>query len=308
MIEILKYKVGDKLCKLEPLSACIGYFDGLHLGHLALIDTVMHLSQQDDSVPTLITFEPDPWTILKNIPQVPQLLPMQERIKVGERLGLQKWIILEFDEAFAALSAGQFVEVLHQLNVKTLVCGFDFRFGAHGSGNVDYLVEHAHFQVIDIPKIEHENHKISTTYIESLIEAGEVEKANALMNRPFYIRGNVIHGNQKGRTIGFPTANVQPNDDYVMPKAGVYIAQVEWGNQKHQAIVNIGNNPTFNYRHFLSIEVHILHFNEMIYGKTIKVSFLKMLRAEQKFDTIQELVRQLEMDKQTTLHYFATHS
>ncbi|MGL5977821.1 MAG: riboflavin biosynthesis protein RibF, partial [Erysipelotrichaceae bacterium] len=279
-MKLITYELGQTLPEVEANTACIGYFDGLHMGHQALIEQVVTTCRANGTIPTLITFEPDPWQLLKGLDHVPQLLPMQERIQVGAALGIQQWIILRFNQALADLSCDAFISLLSQLQVQHLVCGFDFRFGKKGQGDVSYLREHASFQLSIVEKIEDEHTKISTTFIEQLIEAGEITRANRLLQRAFYIRGMVIHGNQKGRGIGFPTANVEPNADYVIPQGGVYIGQVTIAEQLHHAIINIGNNPTFNYRSHMSIEVHILDFDEQIYGQCIKVEFLSCLRKE----------------------------
>lgn len=302
-MEIIHYKVGSSTLIDSKSCACIGYFDGLHIGHQELIKKVLEICG-DDEVPTLITFEPDPWLVLRKLDNIPQLLPMEKRIEIGKQLGIQRWILLHFDQTLASLSPQEFIRVLEQLKVSKLVCGFDFHFGSKGQGNVSVLKESAAFEVYEIAKVQFEEHKVSTTYIEHLLEQGNVRLANQLMNRHYAFEGFVIAGMQKGRTINFPTANLQLCDNYLIPKTGAYMVHVYLHDHLYFGIMNIGHNPTFNYRDSMSIEVHLFDFDEMIYGEKLRVEMIERIRDEQKFNNINELINRLELDMKLTKEYF----
>lgn len=304
-MEIIHYTYGDSFELSKRNIACIGYFDGLHKGHQKLIEKVLE-STKEGQVPTLITFEPDPWEVIKKVSHIPQVLPMKKRIELGEKLGIERWIIIQFDEQLAHLQPQEFIGILESLQLDVLVCGFDFRFGCRGEGTVDYLREHASFTVIEIDKYEIDGVKISTTRIEELLQEGDVEQANYYLGHNYRLEGIVIEGKQRGRTIDFPTANLQLQADYCVPQVGAYIVRAYVNGKSYEAVMNIGHNPTFNYREKLSIEVHIFDFDEMIYGELLEVEVLKRLRAELKFSSIDVLVQQLKADVEKTKEYFET--
>lgn len=287
------------------LTACIGYFDGLHLGHQKLIEEVCMLSERNATSPALITFEPDPWVILKHVTALPHLTTMKQRMQIGEKLGIKYWIILKFSEEMAALTYEQFhQEVLGKLHIHTLVCGFDFRYAVMGEGNIQTLQEQTICKISVISEVSSEHKKISSTRIEALIQEGKVEKAAQFMGRFYDMAGIVKSGNKVGGKHGFPTANLQLDDAYVIPHKGVYAGGVFVLGTWYQAIINIGNNPTYNYQEHVSIEAHLLDFHETIYGLPIIFRFCKFLRQEKKFRDIQELSLQLQQDEQTALAYF----
>lgn len=287
------------------LTACIGYFDGLHLGHQKLIEEVCTLSARNTTSPALITFEPDPWIVLKHVTAIAHLTTMKQRIQIGEKLGIKYWIVLQFSEEMATLTYEQFhQEVLGKLHLHTLVCGFDFRYGLRGEGNMETLLKQTICKVSIVSEVSSEHKKISSTRIESLIQEGEVERAAQLMGRFYDMAGVVKAGSKVGRDIGFPTANLKLSDTYVIPRKGVYAGGVYVLDRWYCAIINIGNNPTYNYQEHLSIEAHILDFHETIYKRQIIFRFCKYLRQEKKFRNMQELASQLQQDKQTTLTYF----
>lgn len=288
----------------EDITACIGYFDGLHLGHQKLISQVVAHAKADGSVPSLITFEPDPWTIIHHMEIIAHITPMEERIEIGERLGIRNWIILRFEEDMQSLRVEEFHErVLRALHIKTLVCGYDFHYGYHGLGDVDSLMEQHHFQVDVVKEVSSEHKKISSSRIEELIEEGNVEKAALFLGRYYTMRGYVKKGAQLGRKYGFPTANLQLKELYVLPKHGVYVGSVKVADVWYGAIINVGHNPTYNYQQQTSIEAHLLNFNDDLYGKNVVFRFCFFLRNECKFESPQKLVEQLEIDKQKAITY-----
>lgn len=289
----------------EPFVACIGFFDGLHRGHQALISETFKRAKEDRLKTAMITFFPHPSAVLHHSP-VAYLTPHYLKQQLVESYGFDYLIIINFSLEFSRQSGVDFIEnTLCQLPLKHLVVGFDFRFGYQGKGDVHLLSQWQRcFDVSVIEQVSDEHNKISSTLIKSLIRHGDVAQAHMYLTRPHQIRGAVIQGNQRGRTIGFPTANIDVYDDVLIPAKGVYIAQAKLHQQTFAAMVNIGHNPTFNAKHDVSVEAYILDFNETIYGQTLVLDFLERIRDEQKFNSIDELIDQLNKDKQKTMDYF----
>lgn len=304
-MKIIHFNLHQPMCLLTPISACIGYFDGLHIGHQKLIEEVVRIAKNNNTATALITFSPDPWCVIKGLPIIGHITPMKKRIQIGETLGIQYWIIVAFDKEMAELSYDEFhKKVLQKLQLQTLVCGYDFHYAYKGEGTIATLQEQTYFDVSVVSKVSCEHEKISSTLIEHLIEAGDMKKTAQLLGRCYEMDGIVKGGNHVGHESGFPTANLECEEAYVIPKKGVYIGAVKVLEKWHRAIFNIGNNPTYNYQKELSIEAHILDFHEMIYGEPIRFRFIKYCREEKKFQDIQELSMQLELDEQRARTYF----
>ncbi len=283
----------------EDLAACIGYFDGLHKGHQALIDKTKKLAQEKGLQSALITFEPDPWTVLNPGKTVRHLTPMKEKIRLVDALGLDYLVIVRFSRELASLSPQDFVEkILVNLKVRHLVCGEDFKFGFKGQGDVDYLKKEAKhfFETHAIPIQNMHGVKLGTTQIIQAILHGDMPLAKEMLGRSYKISGYVKQGNRAGTKIGFPTANLNIRDEYVIPKEGVYAGYVNVLGKNYRSVVNIGYNPTFNHSEELSIESYIIDFDAMIYGELVHQSFDYYLREELKFDSIEELVEQMHRD------------
>lgn len=273
----------------EPLTITIGNFDGLHVGHMALIDKVVSFY---DTKPAMLTFDPHPAKILKDV-RHQKLMSINTKIDVLKRTTLNYLYIVNFDNEFADLDVNGFIDFLKGLNVKRVVVGKDFRFGAFAKGSVSDLREHFLVEVVDDVLIN--NTRASTTYIKDLIYAGELEKAKKILNRDYVIEGIVIHGDKVGKTLGMPTANLDYND-YVLPKNGVYYCLVELDNIEYAGALNIGYNPTINYSENKRVEVHILDFYKDIYDAHLKIKIIKYLRPELKFNTKEELITQMKKD------------
>ncbi len=289
----------------EPIHACIGYFDGIHIGHQQLIQTVVENAKTFGGAAALITFDPDPWAIIKGISQLEHLTSMKQRKQFAAQLGVEYWIILDFTEEMAALSVEQFHEkILYPLPLATLVCGYDFHYAHFGKGNARTLKTQNHFQVQVIEQVQNEAQKISSTRIEQCIKDGNIEKANELLSRPYTMEGIVIHGLQNGRKMGYPTVNLQCDTIYVLPKEGVYVGYMRYHDNYYQAMINVGNNPTVSESCGQRIEAHVFHFNEMIYDQPVAFLFLHWLRKDFKFNSLEELKKQLQKDEAASLAYF----
>lgn len=306
-MKVLNIVLNEQLLIDEDLAACIGYFDGFHYGHQGLFNQTLKAAKERNLKSALITFDPDPWVIIKGIDNITHLSSMEDRIKWAEDLGFDYFLILNFTREMSSLEPSKFVEeVLLKNRIKYLVCGFDFHFGAFGKGDAAFLKTYNKdvLRVKEIEEIVYEGSKISTTRITECIDKGDIEKANILLTRPYTLNGVVVKGNQKGRTIGFPTANIKLTNNYVMPQNGVYIGKVMIDNEEYQAMINIGHNPTFNLVDHTSIEAHIIDFNGDIYNKNIKVMLYKFIREEKKFDTVNDLIDELKKNVEQTKEYF----
>lgn len=304
-MKITSIKLNDICVFDNPIVACIGYFDGLHLGHKALIDKTIEYARDNKCESALITFSPDPWITIRGISDVKHLSTMQQRKCLLEKMGIEHLIIIEFTKEVAILSHDDFVKkILIPCNLKVLVCGFDFHYGYKGAGDANTLKvdSEGHFQTYIVESIDEEHCKISSTRITNYIEDGNIEHANRLLGYLYTIQGLVIHGKSKGKEIGFPTANILVDSKLIIPKRGVYAGYILVDNQEYKAIINVGHNPTFNYNDAISVEVNIIQFNREIYGENVEVRFSNRLRDEKKFDSIEQLIKQLNLDYTQTLN------
>lgn len=285
----------------EPIVACIGFFDGLHCGHQVLIKRTIELAKLKNAKSALITFSPDPWEVIKGGSSYQHLATSKRREELVEQMGIDVLITLDFTKEMSKLDPIQFLKkVLVPCHLKALVCGFDFNYGAFGQGNAERLKADArpYFEVEIIDSVNEEDKKISTSRITTTIEQGDIMHANRLLGYRYQIEGVVVHGKKKGREIGFPTANLAIDPEYILPKKGIYEGWIEVDHVWYPTIVNIGNNPTFNFTNQLSVEAHILDFDQQIYDQVVRLEFVQFLRDEMKFASIDELVQQMTLDKQ----------
>lgn len=296
-MRIVNVKLGEIRKQKNPVVACIGYFDGMHKGHQALVNATIEKAKELGVESGLITFDPDPWVTLRNEKDVKHITPLQQRINIAVELGIKNIFILNFTKEMAALSPLDFIKVLDSCNIKALICGFDYHYGQFGKGDIESLKRDADFEVVVIDAVSDNEGKISSTRITNLIEEGEVHKAEELLGYAYRVEGYVVHGNAKGRTIGYPTANVSVPSEYLEPKGGVYACFALIDGKKYKAMVNIGHNPTFNYTETMSLEAYILDFSGDLYDKRLKISFKYYLRPEKKFKYVGNLKMQLEQDE-----------
>ncbi len=281
---------------LEKTIACIGYFDGFHVGHMKLVDRVFALHMQHNLATACICFDQDPYSILSNQQEFTYLTPHHIRMEKLRQMGFDYCYLLRFDMAMANLSIREFHALLQRLQVAHLVCGSDFAYGAKGKGNVSTLQSQSFALHVQSLLCE-DGAKVSSSFIEEDILQGRIEQANYALNYAYSIDGVVVKGSQVGKKLlGFATANLHVSHPYVIPKNGVYAGVVKWNGKVYKAMINIGHNPTMNFQSNKSIEAHILHFDEDIYGESICISFYQFIRDEQKFDNIEALICQLHKD------------
>lgn len=296
-MRIIQFKLDKPFISKNPIIACIGYFDGLHLGHKKLVDKTLELASKNNLESALITFSPDPWEVIKKEKKLHHITSMKQRINRAASLGIKNIIILNFTPEMASLSPDEFVtKILKPLNINTLICGFDFHFGYKGQGDIQYLQKQDEMKIEVIECVLMDNEKISSSRIEQLLLNGSVNKANRLLGYHYQVEGTIIHGHKQGRTIGFPTANIALDEDFIIPSPGVYAGYIKVYNKWYKAMINIGHNPTFNLSIPISIEAYILDFNLEIYGKRVVLEFDHFIRSEKKFNNKSNLALQLEQD------------
>ncbi len=284
----------------DDCCACIGYFDGIHLGHVQLIQQCIKNAKKKNIKSAFITFHPDPWTVFHKDKNLKHLTTLEDKYKIVESYGIDFFYEIHFSKEFAGFSIDAFHHFLHHIHIQSLVCGFDFRYAYKNSGDIHSLQNQSYFEVDVIDSVNSQNLKISTSRIEPLIEQGNVYEANQLLGYLYSIQGIIEHGFHRGsELLQIPTANLKVNEEYILPGIGVYSGYVCMDSVFYQAMINVGKNPTFDNCD-LTIEAHILNFNKDIYGKEVRFFFDHLIREEKKFNSFQDLKLQLEKDIQTT--------
>lgn len=286
----------------------VGSFDGVHLGHQQIIKQLRALSGDSNSLEVLVTFHPHPKEVLSPTADrsVELLTPLEEKLRLLEKLGLPVITVLPFTREFSKTGYREFVTdiLIKKLKMKKMVIGHDHTFGRNREGHAEQLEElgkSANFSVTVIQPFFLGKEIVSSSRIRQLLKSGEVEIANKLLGRKYSIQGIVEKGENRGTTLGFPTANIRPSSpNKLIPKKGVYAVEVELSGQRYRGMMNIGHRPTFNFDP-LTLEVHIFNFSSLIYGESIEVSCKKFIREEMKFRNPEELKSQIEKDKKKCL-------
>ena len=279
----------------------LGTFDGVHVGHIKIIERLLNASS-DDEQSLVLTFFPHPRMVLQEESDIKLLNTIEERTKLLEKAGLQNLIIHPFDQAFSRLSAEEFVKniLVDIFNIKKIIIGHDHRFGRNRTANIDDLIRYGNefgFEVEQISAQEIDEVSISSTKIRNALNEGKIALANEYLGYNYLFSGTVIHGKKLGRTIGFPTANLKIEESYkLIPAIGVYAVKCTVGTKTVNGMLNIGTNPTVDGQN-TSIEVHLFDFQEDLYDKKITVELIKWIRDEQKFASVDELKQQLHKDK-----------
>jgi riboflavin kinase/FMN adenylyltransferase len=283
----------------------IGSFDGVHLGHQALIRELIAHAHQQSSQAVVVTFHPHPAVFFKRVPQAYCLTSPIERERLLKELGVDAVITLPFDQDFADLSPRDFVlDMKETLGLTHLMAGFNFALGKNRSGDVaalEKLGDELEFTVDVLPPLKISNEIISSSQIRKFLQDGELRQANHYLGRPYSLEGKVIHGEHRGHELGFPTANLEIDMDRLLPACGVYACTAKVDGKDHSAVTNVGVRPTFvNPLVHPRVEPHILDLQEDLYGKYLKLEFIEYLRPEQAFHTPQELIEQVNFDIKRT--------
>lgn len=278
----------------------LGSFDGIHKGHLALINKSIELSKNNDALSMVYTFKNHPRTFINKESAPKLIVTLSEKIKILEDLKVDLSSFVEFDKKFMKLEPEEFIDnLIKNYNVKGIVVGFNYRFGHKNKGDVRLLKELCNLKGIELCVIEPFTYKsevVSSTRIRKALSEGELEDANNMLGRYFSLSGEVVSGKKIGRTINFPTANLKTDEKTILPKIGVYYTNVEIHGEIYKGITSVGNNPTVNGKN-ITVETHILNFDKDIYGKNIKLYFISKIRNEKKFNCLEELKEQLIKDK-----------
>lgn len=287
---------------ISETSAAIGFFDGVHKGHQAVINKAINHAKKHKQKSAVVTFHPHPSVVL-NSPNktVKYITPHGEKENLLDSMGVDEMYVIKFNKALSLVEPDEFIKhFITGLNIKHLVAGFDFSFGHKGKGNMTNLTEYteADFTFDVIPKVEMEDDKVSSTKIRSLLSEGDVRKVANLLGRPFTYEGIVSDGDKRGRLIGFPTANLKATEEYLLPKSGVYAVKVVHNEMLYYGMANLGFVPTFKEEiDTPKVEVYIFNFNRDIYGEKLKVEWIEYVREEQKFSGIDEIKAQLKKDE-----------
>jgi len=291
-----------------PSVITIGTFDGVHIGHRKIINQLTTISSTDNLVSILLSFFPHPKMVLQSNNEIKLINTINEKQDLLNALNLDFLIIKEFTKEFSRLSALEFVRdiLVNKLNAKHIIIGYDHHFGRNRTANIQQLREFGElydFTVTEILAQDIDNIAISSTKIRKALNNGDIKLANNYLGYNYFFNGTVIHGNNIGQTISFPTANIKIDESYkLVPKNGVYIVKSFIDNKCVFGMMNIGTNPTFNRKN-QSIEIHFLDFNKNIYNQSLSVEMISRIRSEKKFSSVENLKKQLQLDKVTTLSY-----
>ena len=292
----------------KPSVITIGTFDGVHIGHKKIINQLTSISSKNNLISILLSFFPHPKMVLQNDKELKLINTIQEKEGLLNSLNLDYLIIKKFTKEFSRLSALEFVRdiLVNKLNAKHIIIGYDHHFGRNRTANIEQLKEFGElydFKVTEILAQDIDDIAISSTKIRKALINGEIRLANKFLGYNFFFSGDVVHGNNIGKTISFPTANIKIDAPYkLVPKNGVYIVKTIIDNQITFGMMNIGYNPTFNGKQ-KSIEIHFMNFNKNIYDKTLTIEMILRIRNEIKFNSVDDLKKQLEQDKLSTLNY-----
>ncbi|AVM55158.1 bifunctional riboflavin kinase/FAD synthetase [Capnocytophaga sp. oral taxon 864] len=288
----------------QPTVLTIGTFDGVHLGHQKIIERVVTTARQEGLLATIFTFFPHPRMVVQHDKSLKLIHTLEEKKQLLQRLGVDLLVVQPFNEAFAQLTAEEFVSTIlvQHLNVKKVIIGYDHRFGRNRTANINDMClfgEKYGFAVEEISVQEVDEVSVSSTKIREALNKGDVTTAEHYLGTPYSLTGTVVHGLKLGRTLGYPTANIQVTEDYkLIPKDGVYAVYSYIGERKVYGMMSIGKNPTIEGKG-ASIEVYFFDFNGDLYDRELTIYFLKYLREERKFSSVALLKKQLQDDETT---------
>lgn len=289
----------------QGYSLAIGFFDGLHKGHQQLIQQAKVHADKAQSRSAVMTFDPHPSVVLSGKKtDIRYITPLKQKLELLREMKVDDVFIVRFTSDFARLSPETFMdEFILKPNVKHVIAGFDFSFGAFGKGNMELLTSYlaGQVQVTTIPKFTHEEDKVSSTRIRKELSGGNVDTVHELLGRPFQMDGIVVHGDKRGRTIQFPTANIATDEEQYIPANGVYAVRMYVQNKWVDGVCNVGYKPTVQDVKKLSIEVHLFDFDHDIYGEQVRVLWYAPIRKEQKFPSLDALKQQIQLDKEQAI-------
>jgi riboflavin kinase/FMN adenylyltransferase len=293
----------------RPTVLTLGVFDGLHLGHQLIMTTVVERARAVGAVPTVVTFDPHPRAVLHPESAPPLLQTFDQKIEAFGVLGIEQAIVVRFTREFAEIEAENFLRdvVRDRLHAVEVYLGRGFAFGRNREGNIELLrkvSEQLGFRADEVPEVRLRGQRISSSRIRELLAGGRVNLARRMLGRPYGVEGRVVRGEMRGRDLGFPTANLRP-ENRVIPRGGVYVTATLIEGAWRRSLTNIGLRPTFEGASGqASIETYVMNWTGDLYGDVVRVRFLHRLRDEQKFASIDELKRQIAHDRDRATNYF----
>ncbi|GMA70616.1 riboflavin biosynthesis protein [Leuconostoc litchii] len=287
----------------------MGFFDGVHLGHQAVLARAKQEAEKRGVPLAVLTYDPHPIVAFQKLNQpLRYLTPLEQKVSIMSRLGVDKVYVMRFTSKLSKLKGQSFVdEVLMHLNPLTVVAGFDHLYGANGTNSdMSHLLVYAkeRFGVITVPELDDLNQKISSSTIRKYLDNGNVDMVTKQLGHPHATTGTVVHGEARGRELGYPTANIQTPENEWLPGIGIYAVKIQINNQWYLGMASIGRNVTFGEARPITVEINILDFKEEIYGEAVQVEWYHYLRGEVKFNGVQSLINQLKLDAEDTHRYF----
>ncbi len=291
----------DNISKHKNIALALGNFDGVHLGHRELIRRTIAFADRENGIPAVLTFDPHPMKVLQPDSCPPMLLSKEDKIRILSDLGIKLLIIVPFSDDISKLSPRQFVKniLVDKFKVRVVVVGYNYSFGYKGVGNAEILIQLAGeygFEAVVVPLVKCDGTEVSSTFIRRLIKEGNVSEAARFLGYYPFVTSRVVSGDRRGQLLGFPTANMILPDDSLTPANGVYAVKIHVNGCLLNGVANLGKRPTFSMNQPQNLEVHIFNFNQEIYNAKIKVEFIRRIRGEQEFSSVQELVRQINND------------
>jgi riboflavin kinase/FMN adenylyltransferase len=298
----------DSASIARPTVLTLGVFDGLHLGHQLIMRTVVERARALGAVPTVITFDPHPRAVLHPESAPPLLQTFDQKIEAFGVLGLEQTIVIRFTKEFAQVRAEDFLRevVRDRLQAREVYLGRGFAFGHNREGDIELLRKVSRdldFRAEEVPEVRLRGQRISSSRIRALLALGQVNLARRMLGRPYGVEGRVVRGEERGRTLGFPTANLRPQNR-VIPRHGVYVTATLIEGEWRRSVTNVGTRPTFETTAEPSVETYVMDWSGDLYGDVARVRFLYRLRDERKFASIDDLKRQIECDLKRAVTYF----
>jgi riboflavin kinase / FMN adenylyltransferase len=292
----------------RPTVLTLGVFDGLHLGHQLIVRTVVERARALRAVPTVITFDPHPRAVLHPESAPPLLQTFDQKVEALGVLGVGQTIVVRFTEEFARVRAEDFLRgvVRERLQAREVYLGRGFAFGYRREGDIELLrraSERLGFRADEVPEVRLRGQRISSSRIRGLLSEGRVNLARRMLGRPYGVEGRVVRGAERGRTLGFPTANLRP-ENRVIPRGGVYVTATLVGGRWLRSVTNVGTRPTFERDADPSVETYVMGWEGDLYGDVVRVRFLHRLRDERRFASLDELKRQIGRDARRAARYF----
>ncbi|MEJ5350679.1 MAG: bifunctional riboflavin kinase/FAD synthetase [Melioribacteraceae bacterium] len=299
------YKDSSEFKKQNRTVVTVGSFDGLHIGHQKILKKLIEISENINGTNVLLTFEPHPRSVIAMDYDLKILTTLEEKKMFLENFGIENLIVQNFTLEFSQMTSEEFIQkiLVNDLGVSHVVIGHDHKFGKDRLGDEDKLKEFGRKYNFNVTSVEAEmidGQIVSSTKIRKALNDGDIEKVNLFLGRNYKINGKIVEGTKRGRQLGYPTANIELNDERkAVPKNGVYVVSCVLNEKKYYGVMNIGVRPTFENENKIILEVNLFDFNEQVYGENIEVSFINRIRDEKKFESEEDLINQINLDVQT---------